>query len=217
MKPAAVILDMDGLMLDTESIYKRSWQQAAREYGYTLDDGFYFTLIGQPNPACETALFEHYGIGFPMAAFRDRWVDLWRKDVAESGIPIKPGLTELLSFLDEHRVLTAIATSTDREYATLSLQAARLERRFEHIITGDEVAHGKPSPDIYIEAARRLGVAAKNCVAIEDSDAGVIAATGAGMTTIMVPDLKPPSAAARSAAYRVVKSLVEARDQLMRL
>ena len=82
------------------------------------------------------------------------------------------------------------------------------------MITGDQVVNGKPAPDIYIEAARRLGVETGNCVALEDSDAGVLSASAAGMITVMVPDLKAPSPQARDAAYCVVASLRDARKQI---
>jgi len=217
IKIAAVVLDMDGLMLDTESIYKRAWQNAAAQCGYTLDDNFYLTLIGQPNPACEAALLERYGGDFPMAEFRACWSELWRTDVENSGIPTKPGLAELLLFLGEHQVPVAVATSSDQDYATFSLRVAGLEGRFNHIVTGDQVVNGKPAPDIYIESARRLGVATERCIAIEDSDAGVLAANAAGMITVMVPDLKAPSAKARSATFCVVASLLDARNQIASL
>jgi beta-phosphoglucomutase-like phosphatase (HAD superfamily) len=208
----AVILDMDGLMLDTESIYKYAWQSAAIECGYKLNDDFYLTLVGQPNSACEEALLNRFGDHFPLDVFRDRWSGLWRERVETSGIPTKPGLPELLAFLQERRLAVAVATSSDRDYVSLSLRAARLEGLFENIITGEQVTNGKPAPDIYLEAAHRLGVAPLNCLAIEDSDNGVLAATAAGMITVMVPDLKPPSPQVREAAFRVVASLIDARD-----
>ena len=216
-KIAAVILDMDGLMLDTESIYKLAWQSAAVECGYVLDDDFYLTLVGQPNPACETALISRFGDGFPMDDFRDRWSRLWQAQVEAAGIPTKPGLIELLSFLRERQIPTAVATSSDRDYTSLSLRAAKLESWFDNVITGDQVVNGKPAPDIYLEAARRLGVEVVNCLALEDSDAGVLSATAAGMITVMVPDLKPPSPQALAAAFSVVASLVEARNQIASL
>lgn len=211
-KLAAVVLDMDGLMLDTESIYKLAWQSAATDIGFDLDDDYYLTLVGQTNPACEAALLNRFGDHFPMNDFRDRWSLLWRTHVETSGIPTKPGLIELLSFLRERQIPTAVATSSDRDYARLSLRSAKLENWFDNVITGDQVVNGKPAPDIYIEAVRRLGVAAVNCVALEDSDAGVLAASAAGMITVMVPDLKAPSSQARDAAYCVVASLVDARN-----
>ena len=204
-------------MLDTESIYKQAWQKAAAECGYTLDDDFYLTLVGQPNPACEAALLNRFGSAFPMADFRAHWSCLWRAEVETSGIPTKAGLSELLTFLREHELHVAVATSSDRDYASLSLRAAGVEMLFDQIVTGDQVARGKPSPDIYLESARRLGVAPDLCIAIEDSDAGVLAASAAGMTTVMVPDLKAPSPEARDTAYCVVASLVEAREEIASL
>jgi HAD superfamily hydrolase (TIGR01509 family) len=213
----AVIFDMDGLMLDTESIYKYAWQKAAAECGYHLDDDFYFTLVGQPNPACEAALLNLFGNDFPMADFRLRWSQLWKVQVETAGIPTKPGLAELLSFLQERQIPVAVATSSDRDYTALSLRAGGLETYFHTIITGDQVVKGKPAPDIYLAAARRLGVEPARCIALEDSNAGVLAASAAGMITIMVPDLKPPSPEAQRAAFCVVSSLINARERIASL
>jgi HAD superfamily hydrolase (TIGR01509 family) len=217
-KIAAVVLDMDGLMLDTESIYKQAWQNAAMDCGYTLDDVFYLTLVGQPNPACEAALLNRFGTDFPLATFRPRWSELWRKQVETSGIPTKTGLNELLTYLRQNKIPSAVATSSDQDYLKLSLSAAGLTNAlFDSIVTGEEVAQGKPAPDIYLEAARRLGVSPSQCIALEDSDAGVLAASAAGLTTIMVPDLKPPSSDARMAAFCVVPSLIEALEEIVSL
>ena len=100
----AVILDMDGLMLDTEPLYKRAWQTAAAELGYRLGDDFYLTLIGRTNAAGERALAERFGSGFPLARFQRRWPELWREDLERSGIPLKPGLPELLDCLADERI-----------------------------------------------------------------------------------------------------------------
>lgn len=210
----AVILDMDGLMLDTESIYKRAWQRAAKDFGYSLEDDFYYTFIGQPLPACEVALVERFGREFPMMQFRNRWRHFWSDDVRSSGIPTKPGLHDFLTFLVERRVPVAVATSSDREYTLFSLDAAGMNTRFDAMVTGDEVADGKPAPDIYLESARRLGIEPIYCAAIEDSDNGVLAANAAGMMTFMVPDIKEPSDEARAAAAFVIGSLREAKELL---
>jgi beta-phosphoglucomutase-like phosphatase (HAD superfamily) len=91
------------------------------------------------------------------------------------------------------------------------LRSAGVRDRFGVVVTGDQVARGKPAPDIYLEAARRLGVGSADCLALEDSDNGVRAACGAGMTTVMVPDLKPASPESRARAFRVVANLHEAK------
>ncbi len=210
MEISAVILDMDGLMLDTERLYKVAWQEAALQLGFLLDDSFYFTLVGRTNADGETALIERFGMDFPLGPFRERWADLWREEVEAFGIPLKPGLTELLEYLAALGVPTAVATSSDQEHAAFSLQAAGLDaRRFAHIVTGEQVETGKPAPDIYLEAARRLGVEPARTLAVEDSDAGILSASAAGMISVMVPDLKPPSPVARAVAFRVITSLHE--------
>ena len=188
MRIAAVVLDMDGLMLDTEPIYKVAWQQASLELGFDLDDLTYSTLIGRPNEDCEAVLLAHFGPRFPMAQFRSRWPALWRAVVQERGVPHKSGLLELLMFLDAQQIPTAIATSSDADYTEFSLRSAGLAGRFRVIVTRDQVAHGKPAPDTYIEAARRLGQDTADCMALEDSDAGVLAACAAGMAALCVPD-----------------------------
>jgi beta-phosphoglucomutase-like phosphatase (HAD superfamily) len=212
MEIRAVVLDMDGLMLDTEPIYKASWQQAAAELGFDLDDEWYSRLTGRPNPDCERELVNRFGSGFPMSRFRARWQELWRSSVSDRGIPTKAGLLALLSFVEEHALRSAVATSSDGAYTEFSLSSAGLVGRFDAVVTGDQITRGKPAPDIYLEAAGRLGLDPAECVALEDSDAGVLAASAAGMVTVCIPDLKPPSEAAVRAASRVFGSLDEARE-----
>jgi HAD superfamily hydrolase (TIGR01509 family) len=208
----AVVFDMDGLMLDTEPFYKAAWQHACAELGFDLDDASYAVMIGRPTEACERELIERFGTSFPMPRFRARWPELWRLSVPAQGIVCKPGLESLLSFVEEHGLASAIATSSDADYAEFSLRSAGLAGRFSTIVTGDQVAHGKPAPDIYLEAARRLRRNPAECIALEDSDAGVLAASAAGMVTLCVPDLKPPSDEAVRAASRVCASLDDARE-----
>jgi beta-phosphoglucomutase-like phosphatase (HAD superfamily) len=118
---------------------------------------------------------------------------------------------ELLDFFERRQLPAAVATSSDGDYARFSLERAGLAGRFQVVVTSDEVARAKPAPDLYIEAARRLGIAPARCVALEDSAAGVLAARAAGMTAVLVPDMTPPSIAAIQAASHVLRSLDEAR------
>lgn len=210
---SAVIFDMDGLMLDTEIIYQRAWTWAGRSLGYDYDDAFYLhSCVGRTVETCEAALTARFGENFPLEAFRQLWQQLWRQEVEQQGIPLKPGLLDLLAFLDQRSIPFAVATSSDADYTTFTLAAARVQDRFACIVTGDEIQHSKPAPDIYLEAARRLNVHPAGCVALEDSDAGVRAAAAAGMRVLLIPDLKQPSEAGRLAATHVLDSLVEARQ-----
>src|SRR5688500_14447189 len=96
----AVVLDMDGLMLDTEPLYKAAWQQASEELGFNLDDQTYSMLIGRPTEDCEAELVRRFGPRFPMPHFRTRWPELWHASVQDRGIRCKPGLLPLLAFLE---------------------------------------------------------------------------------------------------------------------
>jgi beta-phosphoglucomutase len=211
MRIAAVVLDMDGLMLDTEPLYKAAWQRASADVGYELDDASYLRLVGRDNEDGERELEKQFGPGFPMTRFRERWSRLWRLLADDGGIRAKPGLLEFLSFAEDRGLPLAVATSSDRDYTEFSLGRAGIRERFGIVVTGDQVAHGKPAPDIYIESARRLGLDPSSCVVLEDSDAGILAASRAAMVPLLIPDLKPPSEEAAAAAFRVLPSLHEAR------
>jgi len=212
----AVILDMDGLMVDTEPLYKTAWQTAARDLGYDLHDDRYAKLVGRTTEAGERVLVAEFGASFPLEAFRELWPGLWRLEAGRGGIHRKPGLTELLAFIADAGLPVAVATSSEELYTRPTLEGAGLADYFDVIVTGEQVQHGKPEPDIYLEAAHRLSVAPADCIAFEDSEAGIIAVSRAGMTGVLVPHW-PASPEAARAAYRVVDSLHAGREVLASL
>lgn len=213
----AVIFDMDGLMIDTEPMYKLALQETARQFGYEMEDAFFYQLVGLPNTACKKAIAGKMGPDFPLDEFWSWWPGIWKSEAGKNGIDKKNGLDEFLSWLSESGLPAAVATSSTRKQASFSLEAAGVDFPFEHIVTGDDVTHGKPEPDIYLETAKRLGVPARNCAALEDSENGVRAASSAGMLTIMIPDLKQPGPEVRNAADYILNSLHEARHILSEL
>jgi HAD superfamily hydrolase (TIGR01509 family) len=206
---------MDGLILDTEPVYRMTWQQAASEYGYSMSDEFYSGFIGRRTADCTEILFETYGRDFPLSAFLERGDQLYQEHFKNNGIQTKPGLFELLDFLDSSHIPKAVATSTGRADALLCL--GHLASRFTHIVTGDEVYLGKPAPDIFLLAAGRLRLAPQQCLVLEDADAGAQAAYAAGMPVIIVPDLKPASAETVEKAACVCTSLYEVKEVLTEL
>jgi HAD superfamily hydrolase (TIGR01509 family) len=208
----AVLLDLDGLLIDSEPIYRSAWQSAATDLGYELSDDLYLTLIGLSDRDSEGVLMQAFGSEFPLAQFRGLWPVRWRRQVEVSGIPVKPGLWDFLKVIEKRRLPAAVATSSDAEQAGMSLHAAGLSQRFSCIVTGDLVPNGKPAPDIFLEAARRLGFPPGHCIVLEDSEAGILAAAAAGMPALMIPDLKRPSARTTALAYRIFASLKEAGE-----
>ena len=137
--------------------------------------------------------------------------------VEREGIALKPGLLDLLDWLEARRIPKAVATSTRRDRAQAKLARTALLSRFVALVGGDEVARGKPAPDIFLAAAARLGEAAQHCVVLEDSEPGVRAALAAGMTPIMVPDLHAPSADLVALEPLILESLAEVPAHLAAL
>jgi HAD superfamily hydrolase (TIGR01509 family) len=210
VRPAAVIFDMDGLMLDTETIYQRAWQQAANEMGYHIEDSLFLQLVGRRTQDCEVLILAEMGPNFPLETFHERWMEHWDEIYRIDGIELKPGLVQLLDRIDDLAIPKAVATSSTRPEAVRSLSASGLDQRFSIVVTGDQVANGKPAPDIFLEAARRLSIAPDTCWAFEDSSAGAIAADKAGMSVYIVPDVHMPTPEASDAATSVLPSLYEA-------
>lgn len=211
---SGVIFDMDGLMVDTEPLYQASWQQAARDLGHEIDDALYASFVGRPTSACEEILLDSFGQSFPLRAFQARWPVLWRDEVERVGVTLKPGLPEILDVVRAYGLPAAVATSSESDHADLTLNRADLRHWFSVVVTGDRVTHGKPAPDIYLEAAKQLGVPAAECVAFEDSEAGILAVQAAGMRGVLVPHW-PASSAALRAATRVATTLHQAREVLV--
>lgn len=213
----AVILDMDGLMLDTEPISLGAWRAAAADLGYDLDPSTYDRMIGLGHAAALDLLSREFGDACPVddlaAAARLRY----EVALAEGGVPHKAGLKPFLQFLDERRLAKAVATSTETALATRKLRQAGVLDYFEVVVGGDQVSRGKPEPDIFLLAAERLGSLPGDCLVLEDSDPGLRAAAAAGMRVILVPDRTEPAADTRSLAYAVAGSLDVARTVIERL
>ena len=205
LNPRGVIFDMDGLLLDSEPLYRVTWQTAAADLGFPIDDVLYERFVGRGNVEAEQILREHFGDVFPLDEFHKRWSRDFDEHVAT--IARKPGAMELLDLLEQRGIPKALATSSPRVLALRCL--GDLASRFNALAFGDEVAHSKPAPDLFLLAANRLGIKPANCLVLEDSEAGVRAARAAKMDVIMVPDLVPPSEEIASMATRVCATLHE--------
>jgi len=211
---SAVLFDMDGLMLNSETIYHAAWQETIAALGYTLDRQLYVDLVGRSNAESERLMRQAFGEAFPMETFCQQWPQRWRERVQAQGMPLQPGLIELLDFLESIDLPKAVGTSSNREEAELSLKSTGLWERFSVVVTVDDVAEGKPAPDIFLRAAQQLGHKPSACLVLEDSNAGVQAATTAGSQVIMVPDLQVPSEPSKTQALQICTSLHDVRTLL---
>ncbi|WP_313425518.1 HAD family hydrolase [Stenotrophomonas rhizophila] len=211
--PDAVIFDMDGLMIDSERVSVACWTQAAHELALPLADDFWLRFVGLGDRDCERLLLQHIDAG-QVAALFARCHDLYEARTQE-GLPLRPGILDLLQLLHDHGIARAVATSTRQPRASRKLAAAGLLPFFEVVVTSSDVAHPKPAPDIYLLAAQKLGKDPARCLALEDSPAGIRAAVGAGMTAIQVPDLVHPDDDLRALGHRIVDSLADAHTLLL--
>ncbi|MEM1255134.1 MAG: HAD family phosphatase [Cyanobacteria bacterium P01_H01_bin.21] len=215
--PAAIIFDMDGLMLNSEIIFHNAWKTELINLGYgeVLDESTYLQLVGCSNDRAEQLLLPLLGDNFPITQFRTGWMTRW-ETMAAQGIPLKPGLKPLLNWLDEIELPKAVGTSSGDHEAQISLKSTGLWPRFDAIITVDQTSAGKPAPDIFLAAAQALNKAPSQCLVLEDSNAGVQAAIAAGMDVIMVPDLQVPTDYSQQHALSIVSSLHQVLDYLQR-
>jgi HAD superfamily hydrolase (TIGR01509 family) len=202
----AVILDMDGTLHDTEWVYHRALKQAVAAVGFSVSDSFCHSLIGIPGAECDRMLREHLGPDFPFAAC-DSLYAAHREALLADGIRLKPGVLELLDLLALRGLPAAVATSANRGAAERQLGRSGLRARLPVVVTRDDVERGKPHPDLFLEAARAIGVAPGRCLAVEDSFSGIRAAHAAGMMAVMVPDLLTPTPEVRALCVAIVVDL----------
>jgi beta-phosphoglucomutase len=203
----AVIFDMDGLALDTEPTYVHAWRQAAAEFGIHLDDAFCHGLFGRHADDVEQALKGKIGNGFDRRRFHELAARHWRAYAASHGIAKMPGLDALLDVLAHHRIPYALATNSDAPYARECLYLARAAERFPLVVTRDQVARGKPAPDLFVEAAARLRTLPARCLILEDSETGLLAARESGGLPILVTPGQDLPAGLTSLALAVFPSL----------
>jgi len=207
-KARAVVFDMDGLLFNTEAIYRDAAIAVAREAGYHLPLDFYSATIGLPGEATRARFAELFGAAFDFDSFWTSSAQRFRAATAAQ-LYLKAGVTELLDLLDELRLPRAIATSSRHEDARHHLDAHGLHGRFQTIVAHGDYIKGKPNPDPFLKAAEALGVDPAFCLALEDSHNGVRAASRAGMMTVMVPDLLLPNAEMEDLCICIARDLHE--------
>ncbi|MGZ6039483.1 MAG: HAD family hydrolase [Phenylobacterium sp.] len=209
----AVVFDMDGLLVDTETVVFRAMQRTAAGIGAEMPFTTFQKMVGLQHAASDIIVMDHFGAGFDLEAWSAEVSKHFREEQA-AGIALKSGVVEILDHLDAAGLPRAIATSSTRYAVEQSLGPHGLLDRFDAFITRDVQGRGKPHPEPFLKAAEALGVAPADCLALEDSHNGVRSASSAGMMTVMVPDMLDPTEEMRTLTVRIARDLHEVRDLL---
>ncbi len=209
----AVIFDMDGVITDTEKLYRRYQLETGLKYGVPAD---VMTVacenIAGGNKYTNKEVFERIvGRGIDYLSYREEVMQALDNHVKQYGVELKQGVRETLAYLAAHDIRVGLATSTNRERAEGYLIKNDIRKYFDALIFGDmlEKGRGKPNPDIYLKACEALSVAPENAIGVEDSRNGVQAVKRAGMYCVMVVDLIAPDEKTEPYTDRVYRTMDE--------
>ena len=205
------IFDMDGVLFDTEALWQICWNKAAARRGITLPDSFRKDICGS-SEKMPAIVSHYYHTDEPLPLIQEVDEDLLK--LRSKGLPEKEGIHTVLPALREMGFKIAVASSSPTELILQNLKEAGIEMYFDEITSGQEVAHGKPAPDIFLLAAERLKLPAEECYVFEDAYNGIYAASAANTRPIMVVDLSEPDEEMYRLSHFVTRSLPEALEKI---
>lgn len=212
MQCKGAIFDMDGLLFDTERIYQQTWQELAEERGIRLGNGFLEAVSGTNGSYMRRVVEKYYHVPDGSSIIAECMERIRKK--LSIHVPVKEGVYEILDFFKAEGIRIAVASSSSMEQIGANLEKAGIRGYFDALVSGVEVEHGKPAPDIFLCAAQRIGCTPDECFVFEDSENGIRAGYAAGCITVMVPDLIEPSPQILPYCSKVCRSLVQAREEI---
>lgn len=210
----AVIFDMDGLMIDSERVTFEGYQHVLAKENLTMSEEKYKTLLGKPVKAVHDLFKEDYGPQYDVDQIIKDVHAYIAKRFETEGVPLKPGLVELLKYLKENNYKTIIATSSHRNRVDLIVKQAQIDQYFDDSICGDEVTKGKPNPEVFLKACQKLQVSPQDALVLEDSESGINAAYNADIKVIGIPDMKYPEEKYVKMTYKIMDNLFQVKDFL---
>ena len=209
-----VLFDMDGVVLDTEKLYCRFWREAAQALGYSMTVEQALGMRSLNAQAGQAKLESYFGMDVSREAMKQKRVELMDAYVDVYGVDPKPGISRVLDELKRRGIKTAITTSSPMDRVRRYLNPLGLLDKFDCLCSGHDVPHGKPEPDIYLHGAASVGLAPEECLAIEDSHAGVLSASRAGCLTVLIPDLDEPAPETLEPLYACCEKLMDILELL---
>lgn len=213
-----VIFDMDGLLFDTESIYFKCYQQAAKEQGFDFPFDLFVTCIGISREEAALFMRQHFGPKIDLTLLNNTTFKIVDNYLLGGGeIPFQEGAKEVVELFYKRGLKIGLASSNMRRWVDFYLDKKGLSSYFSAITSSDEVTRLKPDPEVYLKTAAKLDADVSQCLVFEDSVAGATAGISAGMRTCMVPDIKQPDTFVRENAFKIYNSLLEVPQDLEEL
>ena len=217
MQYQAVVFDMDGVIFDTERLVIEFWKEVAKKHNIPNIEHTCIQCLGTNRVRTREIFLENYGADFPFDPYRAEVTELFNTHYKGVPLPTKPGIRELLSYLQEQDIKVGLASSTAQHLVRDEIGTAGLLPYFQTLVCGDMVEHSKPAPDIFLKACEILNADPTKSIAIEDSFNGIRSAHCAGMTPIMVPDQVQQTDEIRTLAFHVMPSLLDVLNWLKTL
>ena len=217
MQYQAVVFDMDGVIFDTERLVIEFWKEVAKKHNIPNVEHTCIQCLGTNRVRTREIFLENYGADFPYDPYRAEVTELFNTHYKGVPLPTKPGIRELLNYLQEQDIKVGLASSTAQHLVRDEIGTAGLLPYFQTLVCGDMVEHSKPAPDIFLKACEILNADPTKSIAIEDSFNGIRSAHCAGMTPIMVPDQVQPTDEIRALAFHVMPSLLDVLNWLKTL
>ena len=212
----AVVFDVDGTLLNTEPIYMRAWQEAGALFGYDVPMEALLQTRAVSTAIAQEVFRRYCGGDFDYAAVRKERVRIGEELIRKAS-PEQlrmPGAMALLEYLQEKGYILAAATSTPRQESLAHLEQGGILQFFSGVVCGDMVSRGKPAPDIFLKAAELAGADPKTCLAVGDTPADVLSATGAGMQVALIPDQVPATEEIKALAWKCLENLSQLQQLL---
>ena len=206
-KVELVIFDMDGLIFDTEILSYNAWLKAAEEHSINHTMELHHKLLGKNSKTIRNILTEQLGDEILANDYADAKAREYLAIINNEKVNVKAGLHELLKYLKDNNIKRAVATSSRRDIAYKLLKGSNIFDEFNYVLCGDEVTNSKPDPEIFLNVAKKFDIPSENCIVLEDSEAGILAAHRANMRGIVIPDMKDPNEETLNIAYKKLENL----------
>ena len=185
----AIIFDMDGVVFDTEKILIKCWEEAGKDFNLNIESKHLTNMRGGTIDIIKNAFEENFGTDIDFYKVRERREVIREEYIQKNGVPVKEGIEDFFKYLKSKNIKIALGSSNFSNIAIDYLKSSSLYKYFDEIVCGDMVQNGKPSPEIFLEACKRLNVAPKDALVFEDSRNGIIAGYNAGCDVVMVVDI----------------------------